>query len=139
LQLTMMEPSNKNNLSASKLFIIAGLLLLAIGMLFGLTGALQYLAPKFLKQFLSFEKMRPLHVSSVIFCIIFAAMGSVLTYLQQYNGKNIFSPLLLKIQFGIFSISVVVILITYVFGVFGGREYWQFHPLLAMPLATGWI
>lgn len=134
-----MEPSNKNNLSASKLFIIAGLLLLAIGMLFGLTGALQYLAPKFLKQYLSFEKMRPLHVSSVIFWIIFAAMGSVLTYLQQYNGKKIFSPLLLKIQFGIFSITVVVILITYVFGVFGGREYWEFHPLLAMPLATGWI
>lgn len=108
-------------------------------MLFGLTGALQYLVPGFLKQYLSFEIIRPLHVSSVIFWIIFAAMGAVLTYLQQYTGKKIFSPVLVKIQFCIFIFSVPAILISYVAGVFGGREYWEFHPVLAIPIAAGWI
>ncbi|MGB4844424.1 MAG: cbb3-type cytochrome c oxidase subunit I [Ferruginibacter sp.] len=135
----MMEPLNKNKPSTAKLFILAGLLLLATGMLFGLTGALQYLVPDFIKQYLSFEKVRPLHVSSVVFWIIFAAIGSVLTYLQQYSGNKIFSPLLLKIQFGIFSISVFAILVSYCFGVFGGREYWEFHPVFALPIALGWI
>ncbi len=135
----MMAPLNNNRLTTSKLFIIAGLLLMAAGMLFGLTGALQYLVPGFLKQYLSFEIIRPLHVSSVIFWIIFAAMGAVLTYLQQYTGKKIFSPVLVKIQFCIFIFSVPAILISYVAGVFGGREYWEFHPVLAIPIAAGWI
>lgn len=134
-----MEPLTNNKLTTSKLFILTGLILLAIGMLFGLTGSLQYLAPNFLKQYLSFEKVRPLHVSSVVFWIIFAAISSVLTYLKQYTGKNIFSPLLLKVQFAIFIISVLAILMSYCLGIFGGREYWEFHPLLALPIVIGWI
>lgn len=133
-----MEPLN-NKLSVSKGFIIAGLILLATGMLFGLTGAFQYLVPAFVKEYLSFEKIRPLHVSSVVFWIIFAAMGSVLTYLQQYTGKKIRYPVLLKVQLFIFIASFLSILISYCFGVFGGREYWEFHPLLALPIATGWV
>lgn len=135
----MMEQLNNNKLTTSKLFIIAGLLLLAAGMLFGLTGALQYLIPGFLKQYLSFEKIRPLHVSSVIFWIIFGAMGATLTYLQQHTGKKIYAPLLLKIQLCIFTVSVLAILLSYFAGVFGGREYWEFHPALAIPIAAGWI
>lgn len=134
-----MEPLNNNKLTTARLFIIAGLLLLAAGMLFGLTGAAQYLVPGFLKQYLSFERIRPLHVSAVIFWIIFAAMGSVLTYVQEYSGKKIYSARLIKIQFAIFSSSVIVILISYVAGVFGGREYWEFHPVLAIPIAVGWL
>ncbi len=135
----MTEQLNNNKLTTSKLFIITGLLLMAAGMLFGLTGAFQYLVPGFLKQYISFEKIRPLHVSSVVFWIIFAAMGSVLTYLQQYTGKKIAYPLLLKIQLAIFLIAVFAILFSYCLGVFGGREYWEFHPLLALPIAAGWV
>ena len=134
-----MEALNNKNLSTSKLFMLAGLLLLAIGMIFGLTGALQYLVPGFMKQYLSFEKIRPLHVSSVVFWIIFAAMGAVLNYLQQYTGKSIYSPLLAKCQFIIFTLSVISILTSYCIGVFGGREYWEFPPVLALPIIAGWL
>lgn len=134
----MTGPLN-NKTSTTQLFIITGLLLLTLGMLFGLTGAFQYLAPAFLKEYLSFQKIRPLHVSSTVFWIIFAAMGSVLTYLQQYTGKKIRYPILLKIQLVIFALAVFIILVTYCFGIFGGREYWEFHPLLALPIATGWL
>jgi len=134
-----MEQLNSNKLTTAKLFIIAGLILMVAGMLFGLTGAMQYLVPGFLKRYLSFEIIRPLHVSSVIFWIIFGAMGAVLTYLQEYTGKKLYSKLLVKMQFVIFSLSVVAILVSYFAGIFGGREYWEFHPVLAIPIAAGWI
>ncbi len=135
----MMEPLNRNKPGVTKLFLVAGMLLLAAGMLFGLTGALQYLIPGFLKSHLSFEMIRPLHVSSMVFWIILGAMGAVLTYLQEYTGRELYSPLLARIQLLIFVISVPAILISYCAGVFGGREYWEFHPALAMPIATGWL
>ena len=134
-----MEQLNSKQVTTPKLFIIAGLLLLVTGMLWGLTGGLQYLLPGFLKEYLSFEKVRPLHVSSVVFWIIFAAMGGALTYLQQHTGKKIYSPRLIKIQFGIFIFSIMAILISYCAGLFGGREYWEFHPLLALPIALAWV
>ncbi|MBK9530885.1 MAG: cbb3-type cytochrome c oxidase subunit I [Chitinophagaceae bacterium] len=135
----MMAPLNNNKPTTSRLFMIAGLGLLAAGLLFGLTGAWQYLVPGSLKEYLSFERIRPLHVSSVVFWIIFGATGAVLTYLQQYTGKKLYSPLLVKIQLSIFAGSVITILISYTAGIFGGREYWEFHPALAIPIAAGWI
>ncbi len=135
----MMEPLNNKQLTTPKLFMIAGLLLLAVGLLFGFTGALQYLVPGFLKQYLSFEKIRPLHVSSIVFWIIFGTIGAVLTYLSQHSGRKIYSPLLTKIQLIIFILSIIVIFISYCVGIFGGREYWEFHPLLALPIAAGWV
>ncbi len=134
-----MEPLHNKHFSTAKLFVLTGLLLLSVGMIFGLGAAAQYILPNFLKQQLSFEKMRPLHVSAVVFWIIVAAMGSVFTYLQQYNGKKLRFPLLAKVQFMIFLITIIFILISYCFGEFGGREYWEFHPFLAMPIAVGWI
>ena len=134
-----MAPSNSKAITTPKFFIIAGLLLLATGMVWGLTGGLQYLLPGFLKQYLSFEKIRPLHVSSVVFWIILAAIGSVSTYIQQHTGKALYSNKLIKIQFLLFAVSIVIILCTYLFGKFGGREYWEFHPILALPIVISWI
>lgn len=134
-----MEPSNNNSFAISKKFIILGLLLLVFGILFGLIGAFQYILPGFLKDNLSFERVRPLHVSSVIFWIIMAAMGTVLSYVQQYNKKEITNLILLKIQYYLFLISIFSILISYFIGIFGGREYWEFHPIFAIPIATAWV
>jgi nitric oxide reductase subunit B len=134
-----MEPLNSRTIGPSKLFVLAGLILLAVGMLFGLIGALQYILPGFLKQFLSFEKIRPLHVSSVVFWIIFAATGTVITYLQEYTAKKIYSVLLLKIQLVLFILSVIAILVSYCLGIFGGREYWEFPPILALPILVAWL
>ena len=129
----------KSGIDFSKTFIIIALFLLSAGMIFGLTGGLQYLIPGFLKEHLSFEKVRPLHVSSVVFWIIISAMGSVLTYLQEHAGKKLRYPFLLKMQLIVFVISIISILTSYCLGVFGGREYWEFHPLLALPIIAGWL
>lgn len=135
LKLIMMEPYRQTE----NKFLYTSLLLLIAGMLFGLTGGLQYIIPGIFKTYLSFEKTRPLHVSSVVFWIIMASTGTVIAYLQQYSGRKIFSPSLIKVQFFLFLFSVLGILVSYCIGIFGGREYWEFHPVLAIPVIIGWI
>ena len=134
-----MAPFHNKQTTTPEFFILAALFLLAIGMLFGLTGMFQYIQPGFLKSFLSFEKVRPLHVSAVVFWIILAAAGSVLTYLQEHTGSNIKYPLLAKFHLLLFLSTIVLILGFYCAGIFGGREYWEFPPVLAAPIAIGWI
>ena len=122
-----------------KRFITGGLVLLTLGILFGIVGALQYAVPGFLKDHLSFEKTRPLHVSSVLFWIILTATGSVLSYLQQHSGKRLYSMVLMRIQFWLFAIPVVLMILFYTAGIFGGREYWEYPPYLSLPIAAGWV
>lgn len=135
----LMEQSRKTNSLSPRLFFLAGLLLLIFGMLCGVTGAFQYLFPGLFKEALSFEKIRPLHVSSVVFWIIMAATGGVLTYVQQHTGKTLFSVRLLKLQFFSLSATIFIILAGYFKGYFGGREYWEFPPLLALPILLSWV
>ncbi len=122
-----------------KVFILVALILLATGMLFGILGGLQYIIPGFLKEALSFEKTRPLHVSSVLFWILFASMGAVLTYLKEHTGNKLYSNNLSRLLFILFVISILSILIAYFSGKFGGREYWEFPPILSLPIIIGWI
>ncbi|HEY0678576.1 MAG TPA: cbb3-type cytochrome c oxidase subunit I [Chitinophagaceae bacterium] len=134
-----MELFNSKQFSTAKLFLLSGILLLSAGMIFGLMGGLPYIIPGLMKEKLSFEKMRPLHVSSVVFWILFSAIGGVVTYLQQHTGKQLFSGLLLKLQLMLFGFTVIAIFISYFTGNFGGREYWEFPPVLAIPIAIGWL
>jgi nitric oxide reductase subunit B len=134
-----MVQSNNNFSLAPRLFFLAGLLLLLLGMLFGILGSLQYIFPGLWKEILSFEKIRPLHVSSVVFWIILSAIGGVLTYVQQHTGKPLFSVRLVKLQLFTFLATIIIILSGYLTGYFGGREYWEFPPILALPIVISWI
>ena len=135
----MTEQSSKQKQPVAIFFFTAALILFATGMLWGIMGALSYVFPGLLKSTFSFEKIRPLHVSSVVFWIILSAIGSVASFLQQHTGRKIYSPRLLRIQFFIFCITIILILCSYLMGKFGGREYWEFHPVFAIPIVIGWI
>lgn len=108
-------------------------------MFFGLIGAVQYISPGFLKNYLSFERVRPLHVTSVVFWIVFGAACCVLTYLKEYVNGSLYSLKLLQFAYVVFLISTLIILGSYVYGIFGGREYWEFNPVLAIPVTLIWI
>lgn len=135
----LVEPLNHNRVDARKWLILSGLVLFLTGMLFGITGSLQYILPGLLKTYLSFEKTRPLHVTSVVFWILFTATGSVLIYLREYTGRKVIADWVSRLQLGLFVLAVLLILSSYVLGIFGGREYWEFPPVLAILLAAGWI
>ena len=133
----MVQLNNKAAL-VSRLFIVVALVFLALGLFWGIAGALQYILPGFLRDQFSFQKLRPLHVSSVVFWIIMAAVGSMLTYLQQHIQGTRYSLTLIKVQLGIFIFSFSGILFAYLFGQFGGREYWEHPPIFALPILIGW-
>lgn len=128
----MMVPSHNNIIPKS--FLLVAFVLLFTGLSFGLIGALQYVMPGILKDGFSFQKVRPLHVSSVVFWIIFGAIGTVLTYLQEHGTAKNYSHSLLKLQFVIFVITVVAILISYLTGNFGGKNIGSFHHTLQFRL-----
>jgi nitric oxide reductase subunit B len=134
-----MEQLNSNFTSLSKLYFRFALVLLCSGLVFGLIGAFQYIVPGAMKSYLSFEKIRPMHVSSVVFWIIIAAAGSVLTYIQEHTKRSLFSNRLAQIQLALFAFSILSILISYLTGNFGGREYWEFPPYLSLPIILAWL
>ena len=133
-----MERYLNHNFSYTKLFVKAGLLFLLSAFLFGILAALQYIFPGIGRNVFSFDKLRPLHVSSAVFWILMAAMGAVLSYLQELKGFSNDTKKLIKVQFFLFCLSFSSILVSYCFGVFGGREYWEFHPLFSIPILIGW-
>src|SRR5690606_39050528 len=97
LNYRVMEQLNSKTRHFPKIFFIVGLILLITGIFWGIIGALQYVESGILKSFISFERLRPLHVSSVVFWIILAAIGSVFTYMQEHSGKGIFSKKLMYV------------------------------------------
>ncbi|MDD3459476.1 MAG: cbb3-type cytochrome c oxidase subunit I, partial [Weeksellaceae bacterium] len=103
-------------------FYALALILLSTGLIFGFLGALEYILPGVSKRYISFEKIRPLHVSSMVFWILTAAVGAVLTFLQEHIGKGLRFPKLAKLQLMIFGLTFFGILVSYLFGIFGGRE-----------------
>ncbi|MBS1626236.1 MAG: cbb3-type cytochrome c oxidase subunit I [Bacteroidetes bacterium] len=132
----------KENLSSNNTigtqYIFVALILLLCTLLFGILGALQYVIPGLFRNNFSFEKVRPLHVSSAVFWILLSACGIVNYYLASIKGK-LWSNKLYKWQWYLLIIAIILILSSYILGIFGGREYWEFHPVLAVPIIIAWI
>ena len=120
------------------LFIGFALVALLGGVFFGSISALQYIIPGFLDSF-PFFKCRPLHVSLVVAWIFLSAIGGIYYYLPKYCHLPLFSVKLPRVHFWMFLIAGLVILASYIVGKFGGREYWEFPPVLAIPIFISWI
>ncbi|MFA7445699.1 MAG: cbb3-type cytochrome c oxidase subunit I [Flavobacteriaceae bacterium] len=133
-----MEPFRNPKPDYTKVFIATGLVFLLSALLFGLAGALEYALPGFWRDRFSFEKIRPLHVSSAVFWILMGAIGSVLYFLKEHNNQDLKRLNLVKWMFYLFAVSFVAILISYSFGIFGGREYWEFHPAFSVLITLSW-
>ncbi len=90
-------------------FIKVGLIFLFIALVFGVVGALQYVIPGLFRSNFSFEKVRPLHVSSAVFWILITSCGVVLHYQRKVMGQ-IWSNKLIKWQLFFFLAAMISIL-----------------------------
>ena len=127
-----------SKINIGNLFLITAVIMLLLGLSFGLLAAFIYLYPEFLKNELGFTSLRPLHVSSAMFWIILGATGCV------YNGlrgvtKQIANNKLAITQWILWIVAIIGIFISYFTHQFGGREYWEFNPIWALPIALAWI
>lgn len=127
-----------NKINIGNLFLVSALFFLLAGLSFGLLSAVTYLVPDFLKESLGFAALRPLHVSSALFWIILGAIGCVYSGLQSLLHKPISNKTAL-LQWVLWIFACTGILLSYSNKHFGGREYWEFDPLWALPIAAAWL
>ena len=125
--------------SAAKAFLVLALSYLLFGLLLGVIGGFQYILPPFLKDQLSFQQTRPLHVYLVITWIFTAAQAGIYYYLPGianrplYWQQGIWWHFILQLTVSLF------IIISFFLGNFGGREYLEFPPLLGAFIFLSWI
>ena len=127
-----------NKINIGIIFLLSALLMLVLGLCFGLLAATIYIYPDFLKQQIGFISLRPLHVSSAMFWIILGATGCI------YNGMKIYithvkTKIIGIIQWILWLVAIAGIITSYFIKDFGGREYWEFNAVWALPIAMAWI
>lgn len=119
------------------LFLVTSLCMLVLGLFFGILAATIYVFPAFLKHQLGFASLRPLHVSSAIFWIILGATGCIYNGLKQYITKTTTYKIAF-IQWVLWIVALIGVIISYFLKDFGGREYWEFNPVWALPIVIAW-
>ncbi len=112
---------------------------LLLGLLFGTIGGFQYILPAFLKEHLSFQKTRPLHVYLVIAWIFTAVQGAVYYFLPRVTGKHLYWPTGIRLHLALQTITSLTIIVSFFSGYFGGREYLEFPPAIGLLIAASWI
>lgn len=123
----------------NKGFIGFALILLLMGLFFGVIAAIAFFKPDYFLHMMPFQQLRPFHVSAALFWIISGAAGSILVF-----KKNVFPNLPQKNTFGIafiilWVVTILLIFLSYCFEQFGGREYWEFPPVLNVIILLAWI
>ena len=122
----------------SHLFIGTGLAALIGVLVFGLLAAIQYSFSGWF-EVLPFYKTRPIHVALGLCWIYFTAIGGIYYYLQREPEGRLWSPRLSLVHYGLFLGTGALILASYAAGIFGGREYLEYPPVLSIPLLVGWL
>ncbi len=120
------------------IFVILALISLLLGLVFGSIGSFQFLYPDFLKE-IPFFKSRPLHVSFVVSWIFLSSIGGIYYYLPRVLEIPLFSRKLAMVHVWLFIITGVLVAGSYLFGKFGGREYWEFPVIFAIPIYISWL
>ena len=123
--------------TATKWHIGFALLLLATALVVGSLAAFAFLLPDG-TALLPFRQLRPMHVSAALFWIISGATAGVVHFKRAEFGETRGSMLytcFLVLWIG----TIVAVFGFYAMNQFGGREYWEFPPLLAIPLLLAWL
>jgi len=116
-------------------FICAGLISLALTLLCGLIGGLQYVTPDFVKNSLPFYAVRPLHTLFAVGWIVLTATGGIYYYLDvkgQHQKRT-------AAHFWIFLLTGIGIVFSYLSKNFEGKEYLEFPSFFYFPVVLGWI
>ncbi|MBK7678721.1 MAG: cbb3-type cytochrome c oxidase subunit I [Chitinophagaceae bacterium] len=120
-------------------FLILAMSYLLFGLLLGVIGGFQYILPSFLKNKLSFQQTRPLHVYLVITWIFTGAQAGLYYYLPRICQRKLYWEQGAKIHLLIQILVSVLIVYSFFMGEFGGREYLEFPPWLGAFMLLSWI
>jgi nitric oxide reductase subunit B len=139
MQSQLQKEQGYNTDKASRRFLWLALAYLLFGLLLGTIGSFQYILPAFLKERLSFQQTRPLHVYLVICWIFTAAQAGIYYYLPRVAKKELYWRKGITWHLYLQIVASVVVVTGYFMGRFGGREYLEFPPLFGVFIAISWI
>ena len=119
-------------------FVRIALILLIAGLLFGHLASESYNQTTATDGVMGFLSLRPLHVSCAYLGIISAGIGFISIVLQSKKSTD-FGQKLQNLQLALWVLALTGIFYSYFTGNFGGREYWEFDPIWAIPLFLSFI
>lgn len=125
-----------------KKFILATSLWGVVGMLVGLTVALQLVSPvfNFGVDFTTFGRLRPLHTNAIIFAFVGNGIFAGVYYsLQRLLKTRMFSDLLSNINFWGWQLIIVSAALTIPFGITTGKEYAELEWPIDIAITLIWV
>src|SRR6187455_1779404 len=125
-----------------KAFIIATVIFGLVGMLVGLTAAIQLVYPifNFELQYTAFGRIRPLHTNAIIFAFVGNAFFAGLYYsLQRLLKARMFSDTLSWIHFWGWQLIIVAAAITLPLGFTTSKEYAELEWPIDIAITLVWV
>jgi len=125
-----------------KAFIIATVIFGLVGMLVGLTAAIQLVYPifNFDLQYTTFGRIRPLHTNAIIFAFVGNAMFAGVYYsLQRLTKARMFSDTLSWIHFWGWQLIIVAAAITLPLGMTTSKEYAELEWPIDLAITVIWV
>ncbi|MBK6628266.1 MAG: cbb3-type cytochrome c oxidase subunit I [Flavobacteriales bacterium] len=116
---------------------VLALALLLAALLLGVLAGIAFMLPV-ASPWLDFTRLRPLHTTTALFWILTGAVAVMLASRTDAVGVEPHRRLLNGFLF-LWAGSLAIALISYLVGKFGGREYWEFPPWLALPIGLAWV
>lgn len=108
----------------AKLYFYGAMLVFTLQIVFGLLGAINYVAPTLIPvEILPFSVARMVHTNAAIVWMLMGFFGSAYFLLPEETENELYSVPLAKIQFWVFLVAAVVIVVGYLFGNYDGRSY----------------
>ncbi len=123
-------------------FIIATVIFGLVGMLVGLTAAIQLFYPifNFDTQYTTFGRIRPLHTNAIIFAFVGNAMFAGVYYsLQRLLKARMFSDRLSWIHFWGWQLIILAAAITLPLGITTSKEYAELEWPIDIAIAVIWV
>ena len=114
------------------------LVLFVLGLFFGHLASESYRITQPKSGVMGFLSLRPLHVSSAYLGIITAGLGFLTLIIAKMKTTR-FGIFLQYLHFSLWVIALIGIFYSYFTGDFGGREYWEFNPVWALPIFVSFI
>jgi cytochrome c oxidase cbb3-type subunit I/II len=125
-----------------KAFMIASVIFGLVGMLVGLTAALQLVWPvfNFDLQYTTFGRIRPLHTNAVIFAFVGNAMFAGVYYsMQRLLKTRMFSDGLSWIHFWGWQLIILAAAVTLPLGITTSKEYAELEWPIDIAIALIWV
>lgn len=127
--------------SIVKKFTIAAVIFGIVGMLVGLTVALQLVYPSLnITEYFSFGRIRPLHTNAVIFAFVGNAMFAGVYYsLQRLCKARLFSDALSNIHFWGWQLIILAAALSLPLGYSTAKEYAELEWPIDIAIALIWV